>query len=233
MSDEEEAVRRMLAEARVDEPMPDAVRARLEDVLAELATTPPVAPVSASVTSLAARRRRRAGALLAAAAAVTVVGLAGPRLVGWGGGSISAESADSATAEDTLRDDSAGEGSFLTDEPAPAAEDQTDAGAESAPDDSGAATAPTPLPRLTTRNFSVDAEALRDELVAGTRGLSTDRECVTNLSRRLADRPALDVQYAGRRAALVLGKVTDGKQRVFVVVCGEGATRRSALLDAR
>ena len=69
----EEQVRRLLADARHDEPMPDDVADRLDRVLADLRasarrTPPPV--------DLGARRRRRVGRnLLVAAAAVVVLGV--------------------------------------------------------------------------------------------------------------------------------------------------------------
>lgn len=69
---QQDRVRRLLAAARHDEPMPVEVAARLEGVLADLGEQP-----TATVTSLDAvrRRRRRGAAFLVAAAAVTVIGL--------------------------------------------------------------------------------------------------------------------------------------------------------------
>src|SRR6476469_4846664 len=67
----EERVRRLLAEARHDEPMPADVASRLDDVLAGLAAEP--APRGRVVPL--ADRRRKAGALLVAAAAVVVAGV--------------------------------------------------------------------------------------------------------------------------------------------------------------
>lgn len=69
--DQEEQVRRLLAEARHDEPVPDDVVARLEGVLADLAAEP---GRSAAVVRLA-DRRRRATRMLVAAAAVVVLGV--------------------------------------------------------------------------------------------------------------------------------------------------------------
>ncbi|MDR6174261.1 hypothetical protein QE364_000758 [Nocardioides zeae] len=94
------AVRRLLAEARHDEPVPPAVAARLDATLAGLraergGSTAPVAPPAlpprpggdAPIDLAAQRRRRRGSLLLAAAAAVVVVGVGGvvvPRLGGSG-----------------------------------------------------------------------------------------------------------------------------------------------------
>ncbi|WP_370250134.1 hypothetical protein [Nocardioides sp.] len=88
------AVRRLLGEARHTDPIPEAVAARLDDVLRGLAETEatPAAPAAAQapgagtpvaqaqVVELAVRRRR-AGRLLLAAAAIVVVGVGGGRLL--------------------------------------------------------------------------------------------------------------------------------------------------------
>ncbi|MGZ4450983.1 MAG: hypothetical protein ACXVW4_14415, partial [Nocardioides sp.] len=64
----EQEVRRLLAEARHDGPIPEDVAARLDDVLRDLARgdAAPLAPV----VPLSSHRRRRAAGLLVAAAAV-------------------------------------------------------------------------------------------------------------------------------------------------------------------
>jgi hypothetical protein len=106
---DEAGVRRLLAEARHDEPMPPAVAARLEDVLAGLrdgATEPAEAAdpaPSADVADLGARRRRATRLLLAAAAAVVVgvgVGVVHDHGIGLGpsGGSAGSASSDGSTA---------------------------------------------------------------------------------------------------------------------------------------
>lgn len=91
------AVRRLLGEVRHDEPMPADVAARMDRVLADLATTPngagepvagpvvelapdprpdePMPSTDATVTRLPVARRRRAAALLGAAAAIVVGGV--------------------------------------------------------------------------------------------------------------------------------------------------------------
>jgi hypothetical protein len=75
--DQEADVRRLLAEARRDEPIPAEVGERLDRVLAGLSREDPGTPGVAPVIDLAARRRRRnAAAVLAGAAAVIVAGFA-------------------------------------------------------------------------------------------------------------------------------------------------------------
>lgn len=106
------AVRRLLAEARHDEPTPPAVVARLDATLADLRAeraAPPAPPAAGSPApsglpprpsggvpvDLAAHRRRRRGTLLlAAAAAVVAVGVGGvvvPQLGGQGDSSVSSD----------------------------------------------------------------------------------------------------------------------------------------------
>jgi hypothetical protein len=91
-SAEEERVRRLLAEARVDAPIPEDVAARLDRVLAQLGEGEP--GPDAHVVALASRRRRKVTALLVAAAAVVAVG------VGIGQVVPRAEQSDSSPASD-------------------------------------------------------------------------------------------------------------------------------------
>ena len=86
---ETERVRRLLADARHTEPIPDEVAARIDRALAGVVAEP--APET-SVVPLA-ERRRRAGRLLLAAAAVVVGGVAVGQVVDGGGTSSSDESA--------------------------------------------------------------------------------------------------------------------------------------------
>ena len=91
--EQESTVRDLLADARHDEPVPDAVAARLDRVLEGLHDdrTAPSSPV----IDLGARRRVKAGRLLLAAAAIVIGGVAvGQGLGGAGGG----DSADSPSA---------------------------------------------------------------------------------------------------------------------------------------
>jgi hypothetical protein len=85
LTPEQEAyVARLLADARVEEPLPPEVGARLDQVLAGLAGQPVAGPghqARAPVIDLAARRRRRVRTLLVAAAAVVVVGVGVGQLV--------------------------------------------------------------------------------------------------------------------------------------------------------
>src|SRR5690349_18717222 len=95
MTDDDQ-VRRLLAEARHDEPIPDDVAARLDEVLAGL---PDDRLVDRPVVDLAARQRRKnVRTWVLAAAAVVVVGI-GINQVDWSGvGSAGNDSADSGAA---------------------------------------------------------------------------------------------------------------------------------------
>jgi hypothetical protein len=105
---DEDAVRRLLADARHTEPMPADVAARMDDVLADLAQSAPVGtdtpdagpdpapsslPIHPVVSSLAAQRRRRAAGMLVAAAAIVVGGVVVAQHLPAPGGSSSASTA--------------------------------------------------------------------------------------------------------------------------------------------
>lgn len=87
--EQEQEVRRRLADARHDEPIPQDVAERLDRVLTGLSAE----PVREATVVRLATRRRRAGALLAVAAAVVVGGVAVGQLVGGPSDSGSADSA--------------------------------------------------------------------------------------------------------------------------------------------
>lgn len=144
-------VRRLLAEARHTDPMPDLVAARLDRVLAQLAdgdgSHDPV-----RVDELASRRRRRASTLLVAATAIVAVGVGLGQVVdraGGGGGSAdSAVTADGAAPRDSAA------------EKAPTASARTYA-LDGAPRPHGV------LPEVRSRRFTTDVR--RAGMAAGVR----------------------------------------------------------------
>ena len=163
-----ERVRRLLAEARHTEPMPDDVVARLDRVLADLAADPgsqarPAGePASgpAPVVHLA-ERRRRAGRLLLAAAAVVVGGIVVAPLVS--GGSDSASETSGSTADDTdqgLVAPNRAEGSESEDEVADGAQ------LPGAISDSRQSISKLPAQRVRPEQFTTDAQRLRRSAVA-------------------------------------------------------------------
>ena len=119
---EQEAVRRLLADARHDGPPPPEVVARLDDTLADLVAEHAPADTSPGrVVDMGSRRRRMAGIGLLAAASVVVAGGAIGQVLPRGGGDASDSSAGSAS------DSSLAE--------APTSEDDGGSGSDSKPDD--------------------------------------------------------------------------------------------------
>src|SRR6478752_6356387 len=109
---EQEAVRRLLADARHDGPPPPDVVARLDETLASLTaervSERPAAPATerddrspSRVVDLGSRRRRIAGIGLLAAASVVVAGVAIGQALPRGGSDDAAESSAGAAQSDT------------------------------------------------------------------------------------------------------------------------------------
>jgi hypothetical protein len=97
--EQETEVRRLLADARHDEPIPTALADRLDTVLTGLTRDEPGSPGMAPVIDLGARRRRRnAAAVLAGAAAVIVAGFVGGQVIDAGSAS-SGSAADRSNTE--------------------------------------------------------------------------------------------------------------------------------------
>ncbi len=146
----DDVVRRLLAEARHDEPMPSEVAERLDRVLAQLGETSGASEEPAP-DELAARRRRRAASVLLAAAAVVVAG------VGFGqlDRTSSEDLASGSRAEDSMD-------STTNDQEAPSA--QGGGTAEGSGDSGAAATAPevasapAPATAKTGRAFALDSD---------------------------------------------------------------------------
>lgn len=110
---EQEAVRRLLAEARHDAPPPPEVVARLDETLAGLVAERAQAdPSPGRVVDIGSRRRRVAGIGLLAAASVVVAGVAIGQVLPRGGGdagqSSAGSGADSSLAEAPTSEDDGG-----------------------------------------------------------------------------------------------------------------------------
>jgi hypothetical protein len=202
MTDPDDAVRRLLAQARHDEPLPDDVATRLDEVLADLRAEDPPRPV----VDLAAARRRRTRIRngLVAAAAVVLVGFGISRVDLSG---MSADSSDAGASSDSA-----------------AARE----GAATAPEagDAGLGSQPAPV-RL--RSDSLEQQVRR--LVAGSavaeseqRGLlDADGDC----PGPSGPGQALVATYDGAPAVLVLRPPAGGVQLAEVYLCGESAPVRS------
>lgn len=113
---QEEAVRRLLAEARETGPMPADVAARLDAVLAGLARTPDAAaePATDQPGTVVPLRRRRLPRLVLAAAAVTALGFGTVQVLDRGG--------DDATTSDAGDAAESADGAAQLDRPSPADE---------------------------------------------------------------------------------------------------------------
>jgi hypothetical protein len=209
MNDPDDAVRRLLAEARHDEPIPDDVAARLDGVLADLrAAEPPP-----QVIDLAAARRRRTRLRngLVAAAVVVLVGFGISRVDLSG---MSADSSDAGGSSDTAAGESAAE---------PAAPSPLDGDAET--DGQGLANL-APVARLTSDRLEQQVRRLVEDAAAGrdeVRSVDEAGDC------RVPSGPgrSLAATYDGAAAVLVLRPPAGGVRVADVYLCGQSTPVRS------
>lgn len=230
--EQEQHVRRLLAEARHTEPTPDDVVARLDRVLADLASEP---AREATVVHLA-DRRRNVGRWLVAAAAVVVLGIGVGQVVDLTGGSGGADSSPTA-------------GDVEAEEPAAAPEAADGAGGSSASSRDATRTRPY---RVSEDDFARDAEALRalspqavsgsvDEPSAGEPESGGQAAFDRSELRRAASRDVCEPGGWGRggyvpvlydRAAgwVVLRRPQGETQVVDLFICGSEQAVRSVTL---
>lgn len=226
---QEADVRRLLADARHTEPTPDAVVARLDRVLADLAGEP---ARSAEVVRLADRRRRAATMLVAAAASVAAVIGVGQIVSNTGDGG--ADMATSGEAED-------GEA------PAAAPDKDTASGAENGA--GGRATYSAESRRLPfsleAERFARDAEELKSQALSLT-DLGSDQnevapEVATGRLDRVKNRTVCDpgawgggsyvaVLYDGAEGWVVLRQPQGETQVADLFLCGSEVVVRSVTL---
>lgn len=240
-SPHDEQVRRLLAGARHDTPIPPEVAARLDGVLADLraeqAAGPPVPPPPlgppppppappgppAPVVDLAARRRRKQGAaLLLAAAAVVAIGVGVGSMVDDTSGGDDGASAGSASDE-----------SFERAEP-----DAADEGGGSAPSAAAPSEAPpSGLMRMqplvvSSDTFAADAERYRARTDAAPPPAAQEGEdsafpCDIGT---LGPGVHVPVLYDGMEAVLAYRPPTDDSQVVDLLQCGTGDVVRTTTL---
>lgn len=210
LPEHEEAVRRLLADARHDEPAPAEVVARLDDVLADLtAERRRAAPV---VELGAARRRRRAASLVLAAAAVVAVGVGLDQVMSGVGQDASTSSTAGDADSETFRDPSESGGS-------------TDDGAEGQP---APRTVVPPTAVVALASDTLDADLLRVRRVAlGADAVASVETCVVP-----GDGDRVAVTLDGEAGVAVFRDPRAGRQRVDVFVCGEAEPARSVRLPA-
>ncbi|WP_439937687.1 hypothetical protein ACS3YM_17355 [Nocardia sp. N13] len=235
---EEEHVRRLLADARHDGPVPPEVVARLDETLASLVSERGDAPLeqsgpgtdraaAAPVVDLGARRRRTAGLGLLAAAAVVVAGVALGQALPRSGGDDASSSGGVAAESDASSRELGG---------------QSDDG--SADSSSGGAEAPesltSPAPRAGLPTVSLSDPALSDRLL----GLRRDAAARTTgqplapdvqgtcLMRGIGPGRRLLVEVDGQPGTVVYQPPSGDAQRVAIFVCGTGEPVRTLTLPA-
>lgn len=240
---EQERVRRLLADARHEGPVPPEVVARLDETLASLVSERAGAPLETSgpshddsspVVDLGARRRRRmAGVGLLAAAAVVVAGVAiGQALPRTSGGDSASDSGGAAAGSGGTERSFGGESDGQSD----------DSGADSS---SGAeapgslkSVAPTPLAGLPAVSLS-DPDladrllALRGDAVSRSTGqpLTPDVQG-TCLMRGIGPGRRLLAQVDGQPGTVVYQPPSGAAQGVAIYVCGSGEPVRTLTLPA-
>lgn len=257
----EREVRRRLAEARHDEPMPDEVAARMDRTLAGLAgerapegagggagsvsqdpaQDPAQEPVQEpvqdpAVVALASRRRRRVVGLLSAAAAVLVVGVGVNQVLGPsrdGGGAASSADAGASSAE-------AGDGDAVKAR-----------GQQDAPSDTTSLAVPatgfaldSPV-RVRADHFSADVARARhlaarahgwhghDDGRVGAGGAGPDDEPYVCPRAHWGRGTRVPVLYDGRAAVLLLRPSDGDTQVVDLFGCGSDSVLRSITLPSR
>jgi len=216
-SEQEAAVRRLLAQARHDDPIPDEIGDRLDRVLADLSSGS--SSPSAPVVDLAARRRRRnAGKLLVAAAAVIVGGVAVGQMVDVRGGDSddAGSSADSSLARDSSEGSASGDGGGVGDsQPAPEA------------------VTAEPL-KLSSQNLEQDLQ--RQLKRSSSASLSTQPDlsssCATAAPSTYGAGKFFAALYDGIPTVLALRPADGDTQEAQVLDCGTGAPLQSVTVPA-
>jgi hypothetical protein len=242
LNPEEEQVRRLLADARHAEPMPDDVAARLDAVLADLrdedhGAPAPVVSTQRPTDLAAARRRRNARSWLVAAAAVGVLGLGINQVVQMdvsGGDDADSSSSDAAVSgvERSGNDNAEGGGS-ATEAPSTA----------TSPGNLRATLAPV---RLDSARFDTQVTRLRDRvdrdpaaygLADGTdsappAGDNLSAHAATCAARGWGRGTAVPVRYDRQPGVLVFRRVGGDTQVVDLFLCGSDHPERSITLPA-
>jgi hypothetical protein len=218
---DEELVRRLLADARHDEPMPADVAARLDGVLADLAaessevSSSSPSPPGRLVTPLrrSSHRRRWGAALVAAAAAVTAFAV----LPG-----IDLPSDDGAGSSDSTAADSAG-GSA------------SDSGSDSADGKAEEASPRSPgIALLSTATLESDVRAARRRFAGRVHQLQSGAATADGCPLAVAGPgEAVPARLDGEAVLLVLRPAADGHQVADVLACGSDRVLASVTLPAR
>jgi hypothetical protein len=223
---QDERIRRLLADARHTEPMPEAVVARLDRVLAGLSddrTERAERADRAEVVDLMARRRRTVGQLLVAAAAVVAVGFGITQVLPDLGGSSEGD-AQEATAGGAAADSADGgdEGSRLV----------SPESAPEAPSDGATSGASKSTLKIRSDEFGPDVRRARNQLEGGSAALV---EYPAEGCLAVSVEPGSEVvatTYDAAPAALVLRPPSGDVQVVDLYLCGDLEPLRSITLTA-
>jgi len=250
---DQEAVRRLLADARHTAPPPPEVVARLDDTLASLVSERSAGSTAEStaegngahdrspsrVVDLGSRRRRIAGIGLLAAASVVVAGVAIGQALPRGGSDDAAESSAGAAQSDTSLAESGEAGGSGADSSTGSGSDQGgDSGASEPAPESAKSSQATPyagMPRLSSAAADLEDQvlALRDAGATRRQQLATLdalRGCDVPRPGRAAALVAADVD--GRPGVVVFRRPLGDAQGVELYVCGDPAPARTITLPA-
>ncbi|QYJ03293.1 hypothetical protein KUV85_13265 [Nocardioides panacisoli] len=240
--EEEARLRRLLADARATEPMPDDVAQRLDATLAELGRERDAA-AGGDVVPLARRKRRAMVGLLAAAAVVVVAGVGVTEVLrdnGAGDAQTASEAAEepSATAADRSR---LQDGSALEQQAPEGADDSA-----AAPEESASQRRDLPVevresqgrpPRVRMQRLERDALRVRRDLPG--RGSQRPDTAILFAPQGFTCEPEAwgagvfaAVRYGARNAVLAYREPSEQNQVVEVLQCGTGAVLRSVTLAA-
>ncbi|MDX6357871.1 MAG: hypothetical protein QOH37_925 [Nocardioidaceae bacterium] len=216
---EHDAVRRLLDQARHDEPIPVDVAARLDRVLAGLSNERTEAPADVEVIPLELHRRRRAAGLLVAAAAIVVAGVAVAQHLA-SSSSTPTSASPAAGTDDGLTTNSGNGAPSLAQTPHPQPELQ-------------GSSAKTRAGRLVVRPRHFTADALAGLRVVDTaQGRRLDslkvvsRGCVPSLGNATL----VPATYEKAPAALVYHAAAGTTQVVDLYICGSAKPVRSVTL---
>jgi hypothetical protein len=216
-------VRRLLADARHTEPMPDDVAARMERLIDGLGDETPagaLAPHERNVIAIAPQRRRRAAGLLVAAAAIVVGGVVLSQNTDNG-------SSDSPASADAGADTAGGQAPERSQDFGNNPDTPTNAPTKVGKDD---------LEFLDGRvvvhpkRFSVDALQAQAFLARKPPAATTDRQDC-GIARN-SDDTVLPARYRSARAALVFRRPQGSSQVVFLYVCGIATPVKTTTLPA-
>lgn len=240
LTPEHDAVRRLLADARHDGPVPPEVVARLDETLAALVSErasdvsgresaddrtdlPRATP--APVVDLGARRPRTVGIGLLAAAAVVVAGVA----IGQGLPRLQGGDADGSAA--------GGDSSLAESEDSPGASSQYDGGAADQGPESLKSTAPAPeagVPTLSSTDVDLDDDllALRSSTQDGSERLGAAETLSSCDLRGIGPGRRVVAHVDGQLGIVVFRRADGAAQLAELYVCGSPDPVRTLTLPA-